>query len=105
MDRTKLAIAVAVAVALTFAVTALWPEPRGARIFQRERCHECHSINGKGGGAAPDLSAVGSRRSKEYIIVQITDPKSHNPDTYMPSFARLPEKDIHDLADYLAGLR
>jgi len=28
---------------------------RGERLFQTERCVECHSINGKGGRAAPDL--------------------------------------------------
>ena len=105
MDRTKLVIAGAVAAAVYFSLTALWPEPRGAKIFRRERCYECHTINGKGGGAAPDLSAVGGRRSREYIISQIKYPRSHNPDSNMPSFAHLPGKDITDLADYLAGLR
>lgn len=105
MDRKKLMIAAAVAATLYFVVTALWPEPRGAEIFRRERCNECHAVDGKGGGAAPDLSAVGGRRSKEYIISQIKYPKSHNPESNMPSFAHLPEKDIQDLADYLAGLR
>jgi mono/diheme cytochrome c family protein len=28
---------------------------RGEQIFQNERCIQCHSINGKGGSAAPDL--------------------------------------------------
>ncbi len=28
---------------------------RGARVFEAEHCVQCHSINGKGGTAAPDL--------------------------------------------------
>src|SRR6202050_4899223 len=30
---------------------------RGARLFESERCVECHSVNGKGGKMALDLSA------------------------------------------------
>lgn len=78
-------------------------EPRGKKIFLRERCIVCHSIDTTG-GVGPDLSRVGGRRSRAYIIQQIRDPQSHNPDTRMPSFRYLPEQDINDLADYLAGL-
>ena len=78
---------------------------RGAQLFQNGRCKECHTINGKGGSAGPNLSLVGSRRSREYIIEQIKNPKSHNPNTEMPSFSQMPEKDINDLADYLSHLK
>ncbi len=78
---------------------------RGAQLFRNGRCQECHTINGKGGSAGPNLTAVGSRRSREYIIEQIKNPKSHNPNSEMPSFDSLPEKDINDLADYLSSLK
>ena len=30
---------------------------RGARLFENERCVQCHSVNGKGGKMGMDLSA------------------------------------------------
>jgi mono/diheme cytochrome c family protein len=79
---------------------------RGAQLFRKGRCKECHTINGKGGSAGPNLTFVGNRRSREYIIEQIKNPKSHNPDSEMPSFnTTLPEQDINDLADYLSHLK
>jgi mono/diheme cytochrome c family protein len=78
---------------------------RGAQLFRNGRCQECHTINGKGGAAGPNLTIVGSRHSREYIVEHIKNPKSHNPNSEMPSFSNLPEKDINDLADYLSGLK
>jgi len=78
---------------------------RGVQIFQNSRCHECHTIKGKGGAAGPNLTFVGSKRSREYIIEQIKNPKFHNANSDMPSFSHLPEQEINDLADYLSGLK
>jgi mono/diheme cytochrome c family protein len=78
---------------------------RGAQLFRNGRCKECHTINGKGGAAGPNLSVEGGKRSREYIIEQIKNPKSHNANSEMPSFSQLPEQDINDLADYLSGLK
>jgi mono/diheme cytochrome c family protein len=78
---------------------------RGGQLFRNGRCKECHTINGKGGSAGPNLTFVGSRRSREYIIEQIKNPKSHNPNSDMPSFSQMPEQDINDLADYLSHLK
>lgn len=75
---------------------------QSARIIDREKCRECHTINGTGGSSGPNLTNVGSRRSRDYIIEQIKNPKSHKADTAMPSFSRLPEQDINALADYLS---
>ena len=82
-------------------------ESRGEQIFHKKgKCIECHTINGEGGSSGPNLSMVGSKRSREYILQQIKDPKSHNPSTDMPSFGtRLPEQDINALADYLSGMK
>ena len=75
------------------------------QIMQREKCLDCHTINGKGGAVGPNLTNVGSRRSREYITEQLKDPKSHNPNTQMPSFKDLPEQDFKNLVAYLTSLR
>lgn len=81
-------------------------ESQGARLFGNNRCKECHTINGKGGSTGPNLTYVGGKRSRDYIVQQIKDPKSHNPDTAMPSFRdKLSDQEISDLADYLSGLK
>ena len=79
---------------------------RGAKIFRSQRCPECHTLNGKGGAVGPNLTNVGGKRSREYIIQQIKEPRSHNPNTDMPSFRdKLTAQEISDLADYLSGLK
>ncbi len=81
-------------------------ESKGDRLFWNNRCKECHTINGKGGSSGPNLTYVGGKRSRDYIVQQIKDPKSHNPNTDMPSFRdKLSDQEINDLADYLSGLK
>lgn len=77
----------------------------GEAVYMSQGCSSCHKMNGVGGSVGPDLTHVGSRRDSEWIKAQIKDPKSHNPNSIMPSFARLPEKDLGELANYLAGLK
>lgn len=77
----------------------------GEAIFKAQGCLACHMLGGVGGKIGPDLSRVGSRRDKEWIEEQLRNPKSHNPSSIMPSYAKLPEKDREDLADYLSGLK
>jgi cytochrome c553 len=79
---------------------------RARQLVEQNKCRDCHTIKGKGGASAPNLTTVGSRRSREYIYQQIKDPESHNPNTAMPSFGdRLSEQDLDSLADYFAGLK
>ncbi len=84
------------------AVTSLTP---GEAIYKAQGCSACHTIAGVGGKVGPDLSMVGKKRDKEWIEEQLRDPKSHNPQSIMPSFSKLSPKDLDDLAAYLAGLR
>ncbi len=74
-------------------------------VFKDNGCSACHKIGGIGGTIGPDLTKIGSRRGKTWIIEQIKNPKIHNPNSIMPSFAKLPDKDIEELAVYLSGLR
>jgi len=103
--KTALIAAGVVAILIVSFFVVYRKEPRGVLIFARERCNECHTINGRGGGVGPNLTYVGRRRSRDYIISQVKNSKAHNPDSVMPSFAHLPEQDIQDLADYLLRLK
>jgi sulfur oxidation c-type cytochrome SoxX len=77
---------------------------RGEKLFRTAGCTSCHTIGGTGGHIGPDLTKIGSERNKEWIEEQIKNPKSHNPNSIMPSFAStLSKEDMEDLADYLSG--
>jgi mono/diheme cytochrome c family protein len=79
---------------------------RAKQLIEEYKCRECHTLHGKGGAVGPNLTNVGSRRDREYIHLQIKNPKSHNPNTAMPSFGdRLSAQDLDALTDYLAGLK
>jgi mono/diheme cytochrome c family protein len=103
--RNVIFVATGLGLVLIIFLTACGKEPRGAILFKTHRCIECHDIKGKGGSAGPNLTYVGQRRSRDYIIEQIKNPASHNPNTAMPSFSSLPEADINELADYLSKLK
>jgi len=91
---------------LILVLAACESHSRGARIYESQRCKDCHTLKGKGGAVGPNLTAVGGKRSRDYIVTQIKDPKSHNPNTDMPSFRdKLSDQEIGDLADYLSGLK
>jgi quinoprotein glucose dehydrogenase len=38
------------------------------------QCLRCHSIKGEGGAAGPDLSGVGKRQSREYLLESVVLP-------------------------------
>ncbi len=49
----------------------------GRRIFTERQdvfCVRCHKINGEGGDAGPNLTGVGSRQTREYLLESITYP-------------------------------
>jgi nitric oxide reductase subunit C len=80
-------------------------QPPGSEVFVAQHCNTCHSIQGSGGNVGPDLTHIGSFRTKDWILQQINDPRSHTPDSIMPSFAQLPQAEKDELADYLASLK
>jgi len=77
--------------------------PDGARLFREKGCINCHSYKGQGGETAPDLTAVTERRSKSWIRRQVRDPKSHNPNSAMPAFKDLSNREINAIIKYLSG--
>jgi quinoprotein glucose dehydrogenase len=49
----------------------------GKQIFLNRTelsCLRCHKINGEGGEVGPDLTGVGSRQNREYLLESIVDP-------------------------------
>jgi cbb3-type cytochrome oxidase cytochrome c subunit len=77
----------------------------GEAIYKAQGCSACHRIGGVGGTIGPDLSDVGRKRDKAWIVQQLIDPKAHDPKSIMPSFAKLQQKDREDLAEYLVSLK
>ena len=79
---------------------------RGSAIFQSSGCSSCHAINGIGGVIGPGLSDEANRgRTHVWLSVQIRNPKAHFPDTIMPSFNKLTDRQVNDLIDYLFDLK
>jgi ubiquinol-cytochrome c reductase cytochrome b subunit len=78
---------------------------RGAQLFNALGCVGCHKIHGTGGTIAPDLSSgVLQGKSREWLIIQIRDPKRHDPNSIMPSFASASDQQVNDVVDYLLTL-
>jgi quinoprotein glucose dehydrogenase len=52
----------------------------GKKIFLERAeasCVRCHKINGEGGEVGPDLTGIGSRKDREYILESIIYPNKH----------------------------
>jgi ubiquinol-cytochrome c reductase cytochrome b subunit len=79
---------------------------QGESLFSSESCIGCHTVDGKGGKVGPNLSDIGNEgKSDKWLTVQIKDPKSHDPDTIMPSFSSLSAQKIEALVAYLHSLK
>ena len=71
-----------------------------------ENCTACHRIGKQGEDVGPDLSAIGSARSKSYIETYIKDPSRTNSSSSMPAYeGQLTDTQIEDIARYLASLK
>ena len=46
-------------------------ERQGALVFQAKQCHNCHSLDGKGGMRGPALDAVAVRLAPDQLIRQV----------------------------------
>jgi cytochrome c oxidase cbb3-type subunit 3 len=54
---------------------AVGDQVRGETLFfGTARCSTCHIVNGRGGRLGPELSAVGSARSRAYLVESIRQP-------------------------------
>ena len=46
-------------------------ERQGALVFQAKQCHNCHSLDGKGGQRGPALDRVAVRLTEDQLIRQV----------------------------------
>lgn len=74
---------------------------QGRVLFIREGCVNCHKFRDLGGGGAPDLTEVASRRDAVWIRRQIKEPNRNNPGTRMPAFENLSWFEVRALDGYL----
>jgi len=76
----------------------------GEKLFLKYPCWVCHSINGKGGKLAPDLTKVGKRRNEAWMIKHFKDPPAITKKSFMPKF-NLSDEQIEELITYLKTLQ
>ena len=65
-------------------------------------CFSCHSINGRGGGMAPDLTWEGSAVQRDWLVQFFKNPNTLRPALIrrMPKF-NLTDQEVGILADYI----
>jgi ubiquinol-cytochrome c reductase cytochrome b subunit len=76
----------------------------GAVVFQNKNCRNCHALEGVGGERGPDLTAVGTRLTKDQLIDQISNgtPGGGN----MPAYAeQMKPAEMSVIVDFLTNLR
>jgi mono/diheme cytochrome c family protein len=73
---------------------------RGRKVFRESRCISCHTVEGRGNGNAPELSRIGSKVNRRWLIAFLKDPHAFQPDTAMPrhNFTR---EDLLDVSQYM----
>ncbi|MBI5101230.1 MAG: cytochrome c, partial [Nitrospirae bacterium] len=76
----------------------------GQRLYQSLGCASCHAINGIGGTSGPDLTKVGNRRDRQWLIGHFKDPDDYVKNSAMPK-VEAPDADIEQLADYMLTLK
>src|SRR4051812_3891689 len=76
----------------------------GATLFAQAGCLTCHTYLGSGSSnlGAPDLSAEGAKnKGKQFQVAHLKCPSCVNPGSPMPSFAKLGDENLANLAAFL----
>lgn len=77
---------------------------RGKQLFTDQGCYGCHMIEKYGTPIAADLSHIGAKYDRGYLVRWLRDPSAQKPTAHMPKIS-LSEGDAEALAAYLASLR
>lgn len=75
---------------------------RGQTLYRLARCISCHAQEGRGGIIGPELTKVGSKVNRHWLLAWLKDPKQYLPRTRMPQFS-FPEKDIEAIVAYMTS--
>ncbi len=73
---------------------------RGKKTFREARCISCHTIEGRGNGSACELSGIGSKVNRRWLVAFIGDPQAFRPGIAMPRYD-FSRQQLLDLATYL----
>ncbi len=78
---------------------------KGKQVYDANGCSGCHKVSGQGGSIGPELSGGTLRgKDRQWLTDQITNPKSHDPNSIMPAFANLGKDQLENLVSYLMSL-
>jgi mono/diheme cytochrome c family protein len=78
------------------------PAGKAGQLMNDLACFSCHSINGRGGDMAPDLTWEGSAVQRQWLVQFFKNPNTLRPALIrrMPKF-NLSDSDINELTDYI----
>jgi nitric oxide reductase subunit C len=77
----------------------------GQKVYQAQNCSSCHAIKAIGGTSGPELTTVGSKRDKAWLLGHFKNPKEYVSNSAMPSYGHLSEQQLNDLTDYMLSLK
>jgi len=86
----------------------------GSVVFRERRCTSCHRAMRNGTNMGLNLDGIGSRRSRDWLLAFLKDPEAtygaptldHGPAPKEAAYvARLPERELVQLATFLSELR
>jgi hypothetical protein len=87
---------------------------RGKRIFEsngQSECVRCHTVNGHGGTAGPNLSGIGASHPVDYLVESVVEPgkvvaPGYGTVSAMPEMTQyLSPRQVRDVVAYLTTLR
>jgi len=76
----------------------------GRVLYDTNGCAACHSIHGKGGAIGPELTHVGGKKDRDWLLKHFKDPKAMSPGSIMPKVT-LHDKQLNELTDYMMSLK
>lgn len=81
------------------------PIAAGKKVFTDRGCGGCHTIAGVSTGTVgPELTKIGTKLEKDYLIKWIDDPPKVKPGTQMPKLGLTPDE-LEAVASYLVTLK
>ena len=81
------------------------PAGKAGKLIADLNCFECHTINGRGGDMAPDLTWEGSSVQRDWLVQFFRNPNTLRPALIrrMPKF-NLTDAEINTLTDYILAV-
>ncbi len=80
------------------------PQLVGGAVFQYKNCRNCHALDGVGGRRGPDLTSVGTRLTRDQLIMQVSNGTPGG--GLMPAYGKqISPAEMSVLVDFLVSLR